>query len=181
MGASQMELSTVAFWVLSTIAVISAIGVVFFRNIVYAVLSLISTLIAISGLFFNLGAELVGALQILIYAVAIVVFYVLVISTVPQYKGQAIDPKYTLLSLPFGFILFLELAYVSVYGLWASNKGIFSPDIFTKISNAKAVASLLFTKYLFPFEVASLILLVAMIGAILLGRKDIVEDEEGGQ
>jgi len=43
------------------------------------------------------------------------------------------------------------------------------------------VASLLFTKYLFPFEVASLILLVAMIGAILLGRKDIVEDEEGGQ
>ena len=180
MGADKMELSALAFWILSTIAVISAIGVVFFKNIVYSVLSLISALIAISGLFFNLGAELIGALQILIYAVAIVVFYVLVISTVPQYKGEAVDPKYTLLSAPFGFILFLEFAYVSVYGLWTSNTGIFSPDIFQQISNAKAVAALLFTKYLFPFEVASLILLVAMIGAILLGKKDMVEDEEGG-
>lgn len=125
-----MDLNVVAFWSLATIAVLSALGVVFFKNIIYSVLSLISTLIAISGLFFNLGAELIGALQILIYAVAIVVFYVLVISTVPKYEGDSIDPKYALLSAPFAFILFMELAYVSVYGLWASGTGIFTPGSF---------------------------------------------------
>jgi len=172
-----MELNSIAFWVLSFIAVISAIGVVFFKNIVHAVLSLISTLIAISGLFFNIGADLIGALQILIYAVAIVVFYVLVISTVPEFKGKSVDGKYTLLSLPFGFLLFLELAYVSVYGAFKSATGAFSPNIIQQIGNPKAVATMLFTKYLFPFEVASLILLVAMIGAIILGRKEQVEEE----
>ena len=173
-----MDLSVIAFWSFSTLAVLSAIGVVFFKNIIYSVLSLISTLIMVSGLFFTLGAELVGALQILIYAVAIVVFYVLVISTVPEYKGKAIDPKYMLLSLPVGFLLFLELAYVSVYGAWASNVGMFKPEVLNEIGNVKAVSTILFTKFLFPFEVASLILLVAMIGAIILGRKEQVMDEE---
>ncbi len=166
-----MDLNAIAFWTFSTLAVLSAIYVVFGKNIVYTVLALISTLIMVSGLFFTLGAELVGALQILIYAVAIVVFYVLVISTVPEYKGKPVDGKYMLLSIPFGFILFLELAYVSLYGAWQSATGIFDEKVINEIGNAKAVGTLLFTKYLFPFEVASLILLVAMIGAIIIGRK----------
>jgi NADH-quinone oxidoreductase subunit J len=173
-----MELTNVAFWTFSILAVLSAIGVVFLRNIVYAVLSLISTLVMVSGLFFTMGAELIGALQIIIYAVAIVVFYVLVISTVPEFKGQTIDPNYMLLSLPVGFLIFIELAYVSIYGVWKSNTGMFTPEIVNELGNVKAVASMLFTKYLFPFEVASVILLVAMIGAIIIGRKDHVLDEE---
>ncbi len=173
-----MELNTVSFWTFSTFAVISAIGVVFFRNIIYAVLSLISTLIMVSGLFFTMGAELIGALQIIIYAVAIVVFYVLVISTVPQDKGQTVDPNYMLLSLPVGFLIFIELSYVAIYGAWKSNTGMFTPEIVKEMGNVQAVASMLFTKYLFPFEVASIILLVAMIGAIIIGRKDHVLDEE---
>ncbi|RMA97879.1 NADH-quinone oxidoreductase subunit J family protein [Hydrogenothermus marinus] len=172
----ELNLNSIAFWSFSSLAVLSALGAIFFRNLVYTVLSLISVLIMISGLFFTLGAELVGALQLLIYAVAIVVFYVLVISTVPQFKGKAIDPKYMLLSIPIGFLIFLELAYVSVYGAWKSNTGIFSPEIVEKIGNAKAVSTMLFTKYLFPFEVASLILLVAMIGAIVIGKKQEQED-----
>jgi NADH-quinone oxidoreductase subunit J len=167
-----MELTQIAFWTFSTLAVLSALGAIFFRNLVYTVLSLISTLIMVSGLFFTMGAELVGALQLLIYAVAIVVFYVLVISTVPEFKQKAVDGKYMLLSIPVGFLMFLELAYVSIYGAWKSNTGIFSPEVINEIGNAKAVGTMLFTKYLFPFEVASLILLVAMIGAIIIGRKE---------
>ncbi|WP_457625317.1 NADH-quinone oxidoreductase subunit J [Persephonella sp.] len=173
-----MELTVAGFWIFSTLAVLSAIGVVFFRNIIYAVLSLISALIMVSGLFFSMGAELVGALQIIIYAVAIVVFYVLVISTVPEFKGKAFEPKYMLISIPVGFLIFLELAFVSLYGAWKSNTGIFTPDVINEVGNVKAVATVLFTKYLFPFEVASLILLVAMIGAIILGKKEHVIDEE---
>ncbi len=172
-----MDLHAIAFWSFSALAVISAFGVVFAKNIVYNILSLIAALIAVSGLFFNLGAELLGALQILIYAVAIVVFYVLVISTVPEYKGQSVDPKYMLISIPTGFAIFLELSYVSIYGAWASSTGIFTPEVMQDVGNIKAVSSMLFTKYLFPFEVASLILLVAMIGAILLGRKEQVMEE----
>ncbi|WP_457639887.1 NADH-quinone oxidoreductase subunit J family protein [Persephonella sp.] len=173
-----MELTNTAFWVFSSLAVLSAFGVVFFRNIIYAVLSLISTLIMVSGLFFTMGAELIGALQILIYAVAIVVFYVLVISTVPEFKGKAFETKYMLISLPVGFLIFVELAFVSLYGAWSSNTGIFTADVIQEVGNVKAVATMLFTKYLFPFEVASLILLVAMIGSIIIGRKDHVIDEE---
>jgi len=174
-----MELNQIAFWSFSILAVLSAIGTIFFKNLVYTVLSLISTLIMVSGLFFTLGAELVGALQLLIYAVAIVVFYVLVISTVPEFKGKAVDPKYMLLSIPVGFLIFLELAYVSIYGTWKSNTGIFSPEAVEQIGNAKAVSTMLFTKYLFPFEVASLILLVAMIGAIIIGRKEEKQEAQG--
>lgn len=173
-----MELTSVAFWTFSTLAVLSAMGVIFFRNIIYAVLSLISTLVMVSGLFFTMGAELIGALQILIYAVAIVVFYVLVISTVPEFKGKAFEPKYMLLSIPTGFLIFIELAFVSLYGAWKSNTGIFTPEVIQEVGNIKAVSTMLFTKYLFPFEVASLILLVAMIGAIIIGKKDHVLDEE---
>ena len=173
-----MELNNVAFWTFSSLAVLSALGVVFFRNIIYAVLSLISTLIMVSGLFFTMGAELVGALQIIIYAVAIVVFYVLVISTVPEDKGKTVDVNYMLVSLPIGFLIFIELAYVALYGAWKSNTGMFTPEVVKEMGNVKAVASMLFTKYLFPFEVASVILLVAMIGAIILGRKEHVLDEE---
>ena len=174
-----MELTQIAFWTFSILAVLSAVGTIFFRNMVYTVLSLISTLIMVSGLFFTMGAELVGALQLLIYAVAIVVFYVLVISTVPEFKGKAVDPKYMLLSIPVGFLIFLELAYVSIYGAWKSNTGIFSSEVIEKIGNAKAVGTMLFTKYLFPFEVASLILLVAMIGAIIIGRKEEKQEAQG--
>ena len=174
-----MELTQIAFWTFSILAVLSAVGTIFFRNMVYTVLSLISTLIMVSGLFFTMGAELVGALQLLIYAVAIVVFYVLVISTVPEFKGKAVDPKYMLLSIPVGFLIFLELAYVSIYGAWKSNTGIFSTEVIDKIGNAKAVGTMLFTKYLFPFEVASLILLVAMIGAIIIGRKEEKQEAQG--
>ncbi|WP_029520036.1 NADH-quinone oxidoreductase subunit J [Persephonella sp. IF05-L8] len=173
-----MELTSVAFWTFSSLAVLSAMGVVFFRNIVYAVLSLISTLVMVSGLFFTMGAELIGALQILIYAVAIVVFYVLVISTVPEFKGKAFETKYMILSIPTGFLIFMELAFVSLYGAWKSNTGIFTPEVIEEVGNVKAVSTILFTKYLFPFEVASLILLVAMIGAIIIGKKDHVLDEE---
>ncbi len=174
----EQQLNVWAFYTFSALAVISAFGVIFFKNIVYAVLSLISTLIMVSGLFFSMGAELIGGLQILIYAVAIVVFYVLVISTVPEFKGNSVDPAYMLVSLPIGFILFLELAYVSVYGAWQSNVGLFTDEVIKDIGNIKAVSTMLFTKYLFPFEVASIILLVAMIGAIVIGRKSHVLDEE---
>ncbi len=176
-----MELNNIAFWVFSSLAVISAFGVVFSKNIVYAVLSLISTLIMVSGLFFTMGAELIGALQIIIYAVAIVVFYVLVISTVPEFKGQTVDAGYMLMSIPVGFLIFIELAYVAIYGAWKSNTGMFTPEVVEKMGNVKAVATMLFTKYLFPFEVASVILLVAMIGAIIIGRKEHVLDEEAKQ
>jgi len=174
----EQVLNDWAFYTFSALAVLSALGVVFFKNIIYAVLSLISTLIMVSGLFFSMGAELIGGLQILIYAVAIVVFYVLVISTVPEFKGNSVDPAYMLVSMPLGFILFLELAYVALYGLWKEAVGAITPEVEAEVGNTKAVATMLFTKYLFPFEVASLILLVAMIGAIIIGRKDHVLDEK---
>ncbi len=174
----EQVLNDWAFYTFSALAIVSALGVVFFKNIVYAVLSLISTLIMVSGLFFSMGAELIGGLQILIYAVAIVVFYVLVISTVPEFKGNSVDPGYMLVSMPLGFILFLELAYVSLYGIWKEAVGVITPEVEVEVGNTKAVATMLFTKYLFPFEVASIILLVAMIGAIIIGRKNHVIDEE---
>jgi hypothetical protein len=84
----------VAFLFFASLTLLSALGVVLFSNIIYVILSLLSTLVMVAGIFFVAGAELVGALQLLIYAVAIAVFYVLVLTAVPWEKALIKDSHY---------------------------------------------------------------------------------------
>lgn len=152
-----------AFWLLA-----SVLGAVLVKNPVHSILFFLSSVLAMAGIFLSLGAELLAGLQIIIYAVAIVVFYVLVITTIPWEKVKRFEGVYKkelLFGLPVVLIVFLAMGYMILKGNLAEPVGAVE-------DNVREVGKQLFTSYLFPFEVASVILLVAMIGAILLGRKE---------
>ncbi|EDP76494.1 NADH-quinone oxidoreductase subunit J [Hydrogenivirga sp. 128-5-R1-1] len=164
----------VIFLIFSAWAIISGVGVITFTNPIYVILWLLSALIAVAGIFFTAGAELVGALQLLIYAVAIAVFYVFVLTAVPWEKAIKKGSHYRMegvLSLPLVVLLYVEMAIVFFLGITASPEGKFRAFI-EKLGNTEVVGSILFTRYFFAFEVVSLVLLIGMIGAVLIGRKE---------
>ncbi|MCS6957441.1 MAG: NADH-quinone oxidoreductase subunit J [Aquificaceae bacterium] len=156
------------FGFLSTWAVLSVMGVLFLKNPVHALLSFVSLILSVAGMFIHLGAELLAGLQLIIYAVAIVVFYVLVITTIPWEKVKRFEGFYKrefFLGFPVLLLSFALFSYAILNGKLAM------VNLEVK-DNVKEVGKSLFTTYLFPLEVASVILLTAMIGAILLGRKE---------
>lgn len=156
------------FVILGTWLIASALGVVFAKNPVHSILFFLSSLLAMAGIFVNLGAELLAGIQLIIYAVAIVVFYVLVITTIPWEKVKRFEGFYKkelLAATPGLLVIFILMAYMVIKGRFGSSAGVVK-------DNVREVGKALFTSYLFPFEVASVILLVAMVGAILLGRRE---------
>lgn len=162
------------FSLFSIWAIVSGIGVITFTNPIYVILWLLSALIAVAGIFFTAGAELVGALQLLIYAVAIAVFYIFVLTAVPWEKAVKKGSHYRtegVISLPLVLLLYLEMAIVFLLGITASPEGRIRGFV-ERLGNTEVVGSILFTKYFFAFEVVSLVLLIGMIGAVLIGRKE---------
>ncbi|AAC07301.1 NADH-quinone oxidoreductase subunit J family protein [Aquifex aeolicus] len=156
------------FFILGAWLIISALGTVLAKNPIHVMLFFLSSLLAMAGLFLSLGAELLAGLQLIIYAVAIVVFYVLAITTIPWEKIKRFEGVYKteiLTASPILLVLFLVMSYMVIKGKFAEPSGVVK-------DNVEAVGRTLFTSYLFPFEVASVILLVAMVGAILLARKE---------
>ena len=148
---------------------VSVFGTLFLKNPVHVILAFLSVILAIAGIFLHLGAELLAGLQLIIYAVAIIVFYVLVITTIPWEKVKKFEGIYkreALLAVPFLLVSFFPIAYMVLEGKFAVSQKVITEG------NIQSVGKALFTNYLFPFEVASVILLTAMIGAILLGRKE---------
>ncbi|RUM31872.1 MAG: hydroxyacid dehydrogenase [Aquifex sp.] len=164
----------IIFGFFSTLAILSGIGIITLRNPVYVVVALLSSLIAVAGIFFTAGAELVGALQLLIYAVAIAVFYIIVISAVPWERAKKSESHYRfegLVSLPVVLLLYIEMIVVFLLGIKASPEGKIVKFI-EKFGNAEVIGAILFSKYFVAFEVVSVVLLIGMIGAVLIGRKE---------
>lgn len=161
-------MSRVMFFVFSIISVFSALLVISSRNVVHSALSLVLLFFSTSGLFILLGAELVAALQIFLYAGAIIVIYLFVIMMIDQRKGTTDDigrrPKIFIAGA--GCLFFAEVIYfLSKAGY--SIKEMREPSDMTRI-----IAKVLYTKFVYQFEVISLILLVAMVGAIVLAKKE---------
>jgi len=156
------------FGVLGLWLLVSVLGAVLVRSPVHSILFFLSGVLATAGIFLSLGAELLAGLQLIIYAVAIVVFYVLVITTIPWEKVKKFEGVYRkelFMGLPIVLLAFALMGYMVLKGNLAQPSGAVQ-------DNVRDLGKTLFTSYLFPFEVASVILLVAMIGAILLGRKE---------
>ncbi|MCS7083727.1 MAG: NADH-quinone oxidoreductase subunit J [Aquificaceae bacterium] len=167
-------LSWIAFSAFSAIAISFSLGVVFASNPIYVILCLLSVLVAIAGIFFVAGAEIVGAIQLLIYAVAVTVFYVFVLTAVPWEKALKKDSHYRVegvLSFPLLIALYGQMIFTFLLGISASPKGEFK-RLISSFGSTEVVGGILFSKYILAFELVSLVLLVGMIGAILIGRKE---------
>jgi NADH-quinone oxidoreductase subunit J len=165
-------MSAVLFFIAAIGALAGAIGVVVLRNPFYNVLALVCHLIALAALFLLLRAEFVAAAQVVVYAGAVMVLYVFVVA----YVGGADEPLHRpggalkVLGPLFGLAVAVELC-IAVLGTalkGISGKG--APYV-PGFGSPEHIGKLFLTTYLFPFEIASLLLLVAAIGAVVLARR----------
>jgi NADH-quinone oxidoreductase subunit J len=157
------------FLIFAALAVASSLVVVMHRSPVYATMSLVVTLFSVAVLFVLLGAPFLGALQILIYAGAIVVLFLFVIMLLNlQKEGEAAGRRrgQIWVALPGALI------FIGMVGLVFWRQG--APDLqplTEDLVSLKGLATALFTDYLLPFEIVGLLLLVAVIGATVAARR----------
>jgi NADH:ubiquinone oxidoreductase subunit 6 (subunit J) len=163
-------MSAVLFFIAAICAIIGAIGVVTLRNPLYAVLALVFHLVALAALFLLLRAEFVAAAQVVVYAGAVMVLYVFVVAYVGGGDEIAAGSALRIVGPLFAVALAVEL-FIAMLG--SALQGIKSDGApyKTGFGSPAHIGRLFLTDYLFPFEVASLLLLVAAVGAIVLARR----------
>ena len=170
-----MIVHAIFFYFFSIIAVFSAIMVIASKNTVHSVFFLILDFISISCLFIMIGAEFLGMIMLIVYvgAVAVLFLFVVMMLNVAQQKDEWFKGKIFTSHIPFGslisIIIFLEL--IIVIGGWKYKPNLIetsSIQIDKNFTNTHALGSIIYTDYIHLFQLAGLILLVAMIGAIVL-------------
>ncbi len=169
-------IQALVFYLFATIAVASAVMVITARNPVHAVLFLILTFFNAAGLFLLAGAEFLAMVLVVVYvgAVAVLFLFVVMLLDINYLKLREGFLQYLPTGALIGFILLAEL--VLVFGSWTFapdaplSVGTHMPDP-TVVTNTDALGRLIYTDYFYLFQIAGLVLLVAMIGTILLTHR----------
>lgn len=177
LGATS-TVDVVTFVVSAVMVLVGAGGVVFARNTVHAALMLVMTLFGIAVLFVEQQANFLAAVQVIVYAGAIVVLFLFVIMFLGVDKQEDIEREPLPLQRPLAYVLVaLALAFMVVLGVtthWAvgahSVAGV-AHDPHHAESDVVVLGRAVFTTYLFPFEITSALLLIAVVGAVVLARR----------
>jgi NADH-quinone oxidoreductase subunit J len=156
------------FFLLSFICIASVIAMILNKNPAYSALFLIVTLASTAGLFGLMQAPFIAVVQVIIYAGAIMVLFIFVIMMIDIKEGLTPEKK-RWIRIPaavVGIVLAIELflAFKSAFFPGA-------PLVRENIGNPTAMGEILFTKYLYPFEITSILIIGAMVGAIVLVKK----------
>jgi NADH-quinone oxidoreductase subunit J len=165
-------IAILAFYLFATLTIASAIAVIFARNPVHSVLWLILAFFNAAGLMLLVGAEFIAMLLVIVYVGAVAVLFLFVVMML-DIDFASLRSGFTK-NLPFGIIIALVLAGEIGVAVWSWKAG---PALSgrhiptTQVPNIVALGQLLYSRYLFPFEIAGLILLVAMVGAIVLTHR----------
>jgi NADH-quinone oxidoreductase subunit J len=162
----------VAFWILAVTIAVSAIGVVRSQNVVHAALYLVVVLAGVAAIYILVAAEFVAWVQVLIYLGAIVILFLfgIMLTRAPMRASGSLDNSQRLAAAVVSLFLFgvVVALMVDAYG----GKQINLNGKLVKLGNAHNVASSIFTDYLVPFEVVSMLLLAALVGAVVIARRD---------
>jgi NADH-quinone oxidoreductase subunit J len=165
-------LELVLFYIFAAIAIVSAILVITRHNVVHSAAFLGATLFAVAGIFLTLHAEFLAGVQVIVYVGGILVLFVFVIMLISVERSlheRQYNRQWTIAILTSG-ILIAEIAY----GLYRGRDSLTLPNVAAAVSaagNSEQVATALYTSYLLPFEIASILLLVAIVGAVVLSKK----------
>ena len=168
-------MATFVFLYFAAVIVMAASLVVVVRNPIYSALSLLVMFFHVAGLYVTLHAEFLAAIQIIVYAGAILVLYLFVVMLLNVKREEQFNQQGPV-ALFLGVVLLTEAVLLTVsrgftVGTPApGRKG-------SAVGNTESIGEVLYSTYLFPFEIASLILLVAMIGAVILSKKGIMESQ----
>ncbi len=165
----------IIFYIFSFVAIVSAVMVIVSRNTVHSVFFLILDFISISCLFIMIGAEFLGMIMLIVYvgAVAILFLFVVMMLNVSQQKNEWFNSSQSSSHIPVGLlvsiIIFFEL--IIVIGGWKYKSELtdsISLKLPTNITNTQSLGNVIYTDYIHLFQLAGMILLVSMIGAIVL-------------
>jgi len=168
-----MTSELIVFLVLSLVAVSSALGMISSRNAVYSALFLVLNFVTVAVFYLLLGAPFIAMSQITVYAGAIMVLFLFVIMLL---GAESLAPANSLpWQRPLAILLAVILAVESIYLVFVrarSDAFVAAPDVaVNSMDNLREMAMTLFNQFLLPFEVTSVLLLVAMVGAIVLTKQ----------
>jgi len=162
--------TTFFFYLLALLAVVSALLVITQRNPVHSALALIMTLLSLAGIYFMLYAPFMAGVQIVLYAGGIMVLFLFVIMLVNLEKAaieERFNKQWLLATAVTGIMAVL------IYVVFRRGYGSLPTTIhnFTEGENTQQVGNLLYGKFMLPFEVMSVLLLVAIVGAVIMAKK----------
>ncbi|PNK60035.1 NADH-quinone oxidoreductase subunit J [Psychrobacter sp. FDAARGOS_221] len=175
--------SLVGFYALGLVAIIASLRVIMLANPVHAILSMIVSLLALAGIFFILGAPFAGALQVIVYAGAILVLFVFVIMMlnlgVKNDERESLWLSSDVWAVPAALSFVIAVVLVYMLSMGNSYQG---EHVVTMVGaqtvSAKHVGIALFTEYLLLVEVAAMLLLAALVAAYHLGKKALDDENE---
>lgn len=167
-----MTLDQIAFYFFATLAVLGAILTVTVRNVVHSAIFLITSLLATAGIFLTLKAQFVFAVQIILYVGGIMVLFLFVVMLVNLDVSikQAQFSRQWQVALVTAIVLMAELGY----GIYRGHQGFTLGQAAAApvaVGNTQAVALALYRDYMLPVEIASILLLVAMVGAVIMAKR----------
>ena len=163
-------LNKIIFIYFAAVIIISAVLMITRRNPIHSVLLMLLLFFHIAGLFVLLNAEFLAAVQLIVYAGAILILYLFVVMLLNVDKERSVKRanRYWPVMAGFGIVIASEIVLLIVRGTFAVDAGqLMKPGFGT----VKALGVELFTNYLVPFEIASVILLVGLVGAVMLAKK----------
>jgi NADH-quinone oxidoreductase subunit J len=175
-----MDLQQIFFLVLAGIAIVAAFGVIFNKNVVHSALALLVNFCMLAVLYFTLDAQFLGIVQILVYAGAIVVLFLFVVMLLGAELGEQIK---TWLTVRNGFIIALGFGLLTIIGTTVFDEnhtylfettgktGDLSQAAVQQYGQTQLISRALFTDYLLAFELASVLILVGIVGVVWLARQ----------
>lgn len=169
----MITVQVVVFWIAAIIAVLSGVGVITARNPIYSALSLIVTLGQLAILYLLLNAQFIAAAQVLIYAGAVMVLFLFVITLLGVHDYPLIGERLPFqrpLSVIFAAVLLASVVFFVAQSPHSITGATSNFNAALATGNVQAFGTQLFTTFVFPFEATPLLLIVAMIGAVALGR-----------
>ena len=163
-----MTIELILFIVLAVMAIAGAVSLILQRHPIHSALSLIVVMVALAGLYLLLGAEFIAAVQIIVYAGAIMVLFVFVIMLLNagEEEPTSFSRMARYVGLPLAVVLLLQLAWWAAKGPAQAARASAAP------ASTRLLALMLFKEFLLPFELTSILILIAILGAVVLAKKE---------
>ena len=166
-----MSAELILFFVFAAIAVLGAVALIALREPIHSALALILVMVSLAVLYLLLGAEFIAAVQMIVYAGAIMVLFVFVIMLLNAGEEERtnLSKMARYVGLPLGCLLTVQFAYWVWRGTAGHSAG---PAASTAASSTRDLATLLFRAFVLPFELTSILILIAVLGAMVLAKKE---------
>lgn len=160
----------IIFFVLAALAVLGAVSLILQRHPIHSALSLIVVMVALAGLYLLMGAEFVAAVQIIVYAGAIMVLFIFVIMLLNA--GEEERTNFSKLATYAGIPLAIATAGLIAAAIARSSGNLANTGPSGALTSTKTLSMLLFRDFVYPFELTSFLILVAILGAIVLAQRE---------